>query len=73
MSSVLFVSRTSLSAAQGIPARQIITWLLGISEGDDAIIYSDTNELTANLDCNLSGLIGCPNLLVTSLDQRFLD
>ena len=37
------------------------------------LFIADTYELTTNLDCNLSGLIGCPNLLVTSLDQRFFD
>ena len=67
------VSLISSNAAQVIPVRLIITWLLDIREGNGAIIYTDTYELTANLDCNLSGLIGCPNLLVTSLDQRFLD
>ena len=73
MNSVWSVSLISSSAAQVIPVRLIITWLVDIREGNDAIIYTDIYELTANLDCSLSELIGCPNLLVTSLDQRFLD
>ena len=45
------VSRISSSAAQVIPVRQITTWLSGIREDDDEIIYTDTYGLTANPDC----------------------
>jgi len=38
MSSASYVSLTFLSAAQGIPVRQIITWPWGIREGDDVRI-----------------------------------